>query len=1768
MHTAKSTPINPSPSHKRFDWKTLLLISLLLAIICSGAYFRTIGVDWDQGRHLHPDERFLSMVLNSMTPVPDVRTYFDTSTSTLNPGNVGYQFFVYGTLPLFIIRYVGEWIGQTGYDPITIVGRQLSAIADILTILLVFLIALRLFDEKIGLMAAALYAFAVLPIQQSHFMTVDTFTNTFGMLTVYFAVVILTRPKQSLRDEAGQRLKLKVSDWVPYIAFGVGLGMATASKINAAALALLLPAVELVRYFSLEHEQREDYRGFSWHMVLLAAVVSLFVFRLGQPYAFQGPGLLGVRFNQEWIAGLRTLQQQSTGNVDFPPALQWTRRSLTFPYYNLVVWGLGITLGVTALVSLIGMGWAVIKGKQFKLLPLWGWTVFYLLWQTTAWVKAMRYLLLIYPLLAIIAAWGIFQLWRAKGELKLWRFKISPKALHITGAAAGIVVIIGTALWAFAFTRIYTQPHTRVAATDWIYANIPGPVNLVMTTDEGETTLQQPYRSGDYLTGAQAYPFVFEAELTGVLTRFSIPTYGQISGSELLDRFTVIIVPADGLRMPLDLPTLADNAACKLNSSSTASLDFSFPTAIPLEEGEKYLIMLRQSDAQSQVFISGVPQVVLKDEEGQTFAQMLPKLVETVTPAHSYTMDMSVLEAGEITAIDMPYVLELNQSNEQKILRVTLTPSAESDLTPVSGTAQGTFTDLGDGKGTALHIELDQPLRITTPQLVRFDLEMIAGNGQIAIASVAPVHESSWDDALPVAKAGYVPYSDAGGIFRGDLNLELYWPDDASKLERFISILQQGDYIFISSNRQWGTTTRVPERYPLTTQYYRSLLGCPDEMDVVTCYNVAEPGMFTGSLGFELIQTFTSYPRLGPWLFNDQFAEEAFSVYDHPKVLIFKKTADFDLRKVLDILGAVDLSHVVNLAPRQLDSYDRSLEKSNYLMLTEEQKQIQRANGTWSELFDRESLVNSNQALAVIVFYLFTFILGLAVYPFIRLALPGLEDKGYAFSRLLGLLLFGYFAFVLGSAGVFVTRKLLLGIFVAIMLAGLVLGFLKRKDLVRELAQNWKRYLIIELVGLAAFLFFLWVRYQNPDLWHPFKGGEKPMDFSYLNAVIKSTVFPPYDPWFAGGYINYYYFGFVILGLPIKLLGIIPSVAYNIVLPLWYALLVMGAYSVGWNLTRRIIAAKQGTDSPKLQKLFGQPFWAGLWTAVLLAFLGNLGNLKLLTDTLASMGAAGALMEGASVFQKIGWFFKGFGMVLQDIPMPLYPGDWYWMASRTIPGEAITEFPYFTFLYADLHAHLIAMPFVVFSVAWGMSFLFARGKWSQNRRDNWVGFILSLLLGGLLIGALKPINTWDSYTFLLLNLFIIGYTGWRYMEPAKFVKNPKFGKAITIAGLMLVLVVLSSVFYISFNRNFHPGYSQLGFWTGDRTPLNSYFTHWGLLLFIVLFWYLWETYQWLAVTPLSALKKLEPHRRLLTVSGIVLLALLIILLLLKVSVAIVVLPLCLWSLILILKPDESDAKRLAFFMIATALLETLVVELVYLVGDIGRMNVVFKLYMQAWLLLTLALGTGLVALWNDQHKWTVRTQLIFQIPLILLVASTLLFPLMGTTDKIHDRIDVNAPKTLDGMQYMQTSSYYDMGAVIPFGEDYAAIRWMQDNIQGSPVIVEGQAYEYRWGNRYTIYTGLPGVVGWNYHQRQQRAILQTNEVQNRVDAVDKFYMTDDLDYVHSFLNKYEVSYIVVGRLEQAFYPGGGLGKFAAQEGILWDEVYRNGETVIYQVRLP
>jgi uncharacterized membrane protein len=136
-------------------------------------------------------------------------------------------------------------------------------------------------------------------------------------------------------------------------------------------------------------------------------------------------------------------------------------------------------------------------------------------------------------------------------------------------------------------------------------------------------------------------------------------------------------------------------------------------------------------------------------------------------------------------------------------------------------------------------------------------------------------------------------------------------------------------------------------------------------------------------------------------------------------------------------------------------------------------------------------------------------------------------------------------------------------------------------------------------------------------------------------------------------------------------------------------------------------------------------------------------------------------------------------------------------------------------------------------------------------------------------------------------------------------------------------------------------------------------------------------------------------------------------------------------------------------------------------------------------------------------------------------------------------------------------------------QDYRMIRWLQENVSGSPVIVEANLRDlYRWGSRISIYTGLPGVVGWEWHQQQQRALTPASWVSERIAEVEAFYTTTDLQQALSFLQKYDVRYIIIGQQERGKYPGPGLDKFKKADGTLWQEVYRDGENAIYEVLQP
>ncbi|NSW51925.1 MAG: hypothetical protein HPY85_05430 [Anaerolineae bacterium] len=1759
--------------HRHTNKLQWLWLIVLAAVVIGGAALRFVGMKWDEDQYLHPDERFLMFVVSSIRPNEEPGNFFNTQVSTMNPENVGYTFYVYGTLPLFITRFVASQLGESGWD-IYIVGRYLSAFFDVLTILITYLIGKRLFKfTAIGVMAAAFYAFAVLPIQLSHYFTVDIQANFFSMAALYFAVLVMTQPgidlsmkdKKDLEDnisdqqpqnapDEGFWLGIAVKYWdrvLPYVAFGIAFGMAMACKISALPIAGLVAAAAGIRWLQLPSETRRLEGSIMMRHLVVAGVVSIIVFRICQPYAFEGPGFFGFVPNQEWINDLRSLSGQSKGEVDFPPALQWSRRPLSFGFTNLTIWGLGLPLGILAWAGFLLMLWRMIKGRWYEHLLLWGWTAVYFTWQLTNFTSSMRYFMQIYSPLCIIGAWLVVDLWKLKGkrELRIIRWN------QVLAAVLGVVVIVATAGWGFAFSRIYTRSVTRVEASRWYYQNIEGPVNVKIQTDNGERQQILPYEPGRVITGELPLVYQWQPAVSGAVARISFDhvRYEGMTGG--MHAIKVVISTDPGGSNVIGFGELYSEMTTINDSRGDAQL-------VPLLQqaevtpGQTYYLVIRSESADAMLKVTGSIGLEIREQiTSQVRWHYLPEAVEQITQQSPRTYTLIPKWTGTLDRITVPHISDVAGSDNDKLLQLTIRDYRLTKL----GTSMivNAFPPEPDGRGDRFELVFPEPVKVEEGEVYTLEFQL-EGEGGVAFWGNVQANESSWDDVVPQRMDGYDPFNNFDGVFRSDLNFEMYWDDNESKRDRFLRILDEADIIMITSNRQWGTTTRVPERYPMTTLYYRELIGCPMDEDILVCYANAKPGMYSGNLGFELIKVFQSNPNLGSFEINDQLAEEAFTVYDHPKVLIFKKSPAFDSEKGRAMFMQVDLDRVIHQVPA-----DVPMKPANLLLPTDRLND-QRSGGTWSQLFPPESLLNRYPWLALLVWYLSITVLGWIIYPFTRLVFNGLYDRGYAVSRLVGMLVLAWVSWMAGSVQIPVTRLtvwIILGVMVGINAWLLVRN---REEIVGEVRQNARLIATIEMVAVAFFVAFLLVRLGNPDLWHPYKGGEKPMDFSYWNAVLKSTTFPPYDPWFSGGFINYYYYGFVIVGMPVKALGIMPSVAYNLVLPTLFSLFALAAFSLVYHLLR-FLPSKIEPNSEKWSPRI--PIIGGIFGAVLTLVIGNLGTIRMFMNGFIRLGGV-VDTANASFSDLLAAFFRGIPELFRGNVFPFYPGDWYWIPSRTIPNEPITEFPYFTFLYADLHAHLLALPITLLVLVWCVSFL--RGQWKENGRVVWGRLVSSLIFGSLAIGALRPTNTWDLPVYLILAVIVVAYSMFQHLELAELVKNRGNKKALLTAaiaiGSVVLLVFLAFAMYQPFADWYGQGYNSIKYWGQDTTPISSYVTHWGIFLFILLIWLGYESYVWMAVTPVSALKKLKKFQSWLAVCAAVLVVILIVLFVLKVHIGWIALLMAAWAGILLLRPDQPDLKRLVLFLMGTGLVLTLAVEVIVLEGDIGRMNTVFKFYLQAWVLLAIASAAGLgwmipVMAEKMPKEW----YRVFQAVLIALLFCGALYPIMASRDKITDRMAKDAPHVLDGMAYMQYAEYNDQGEVYSLAEDYAAIQWMQENVQGSPVIMEGNTVEYRWGNRYTIYTGLPSVVGWNWHQRQQRTVTPSTWVTDRVDDINLFYNTTDIETARDLLAKYDVGYIVVGRMEQVYYMDDGLRKFQRLEGDLWEVVFQQGQTSIYKV---
>jgi uncharacterized membrane protein len=181
-----------------------------------------------------------------------------------------------------------------------------------------------------------------------------------------------------------------------------------------------------------------------------------------------------------------------------------------------------------------------------------------------------------------------------------------------------------------------------------------------------------------------------------------------------------------------------------------------------------------------------------------------------------------------------------------------------------------------------------------------------------------------------------------------------------------------------------------------------------------------------------------------------------------------------------------------------------------------------------------------------------------------------------------------------------------------------------------------------------------------------------------------------------------------------------------------------------------------------------------------------------------------------------------------------------------------------------------------------------------------------------------------------------------------------------------------------------------------------------------------------------------------------------------------------------------------------------------------------------------------------------------------LILEGLLYPFAAASAKMSDRYVMTSLPGLNGMEFMQGATYNENDQDLVLYWDYDAIQWMRQNIEGSPVIMEGNAGLYRWGNRYSIYTGLPTVMGWDWHTKQQYSLLPGDLIDYRTAVVQEFYNTFDQSKAAEIARRYDVEYVIVGSLERALYDANGLEKFD-RESDLWSLVYQNEQVKIYQV---
>lgn len=709
------------------------------------------------------------------------------------------------------------------------------------------------------------------------------------------------------------------------------------------------------------------------------------------------------------------------------------------------------------------------------------------------------------------------------------------------------------------------------------------------------------------------------------------------------------------------------------------------------------------------------------------------------------------------------------------------------------------------------------------------------------------------------------------------------------------------------------------------------------------------------------------------------------------------------------------------------------------------------------------------------------------------------SDFGYGASKVLGILIFGLLTWFPAALGILeVSRGWVTLCFLGILICGVSRWMnAGKEESARLKGILCKHLLLVEGVFFSLTAFFLLIRFFNPEIFW----GEKPMDSTFLHFFTRNEIIPPQDPWGAGHSMSYYYLGIYFLGIMLKLSGIPVSIGYNLAIATLAGLIGTSLYSLFIQLTRNRATALLGA------------------LAIVLA-----SDPEVLRLT---------IFEGRT---------------------PNF--DTFWASTRVLTSPHFYEYTSWSLLFADLHAHVISIPFTV--VLLTLAVVVHRGDSSRYTRD---GLGIRVLLGTTL-GAIYAVNTWDVLTFGAVAGLLVLFTPCRpfWTPPARpdgsislAEKFFAFGFARIIGmiwdglaiGFSALLVAIPYSIASGAKNRIHKGWAT----TGEFNEI-------GQVILMIGYWFGLILFATIVVASITE----QPLRKFIgrLFAGSIFSGLLLLIPILNPTTQVSDQP---WGVIalgalfgglffakIFFTSTRSREQELPVYLIGIA--GAVLIVLLEQFFLIDRMNSIFKGYMAVWMLFATVAVFFIHRMIQQLLKiGEIKSALIAAVPVALIfIASSIGTALNCLAVVDLQRVPVRI-RTLDGAAYLDSIS----------SGDALAISWLNHTVQKTPTIVEAWGPSYREYSRISMHTGLPTLIGWEHHVQQRG--LPHFDFEERRDAVASIYTSNDLLLTKMLLLKYRVEFIVVGEIERKTYGSKGLQKFFDHPELFRPVISSSGTTI-------